>query len=195
MIQSLTASANFSSEEYENSNTLLAWPGIWYIELRSLNQRFFELNCQVPSFVAELEIPLRKLLQRKLVRGRIECRLNYANKEELLGQLKIDDLLLKKELRQLHDLERITKNLGFDLLRPNSLDILQHCRKLQRELCENMGNAESPYKEALQREFGRAENESGRMEQGELREQEKSSQQANLLEWQQSLLNFCADAL
>ncbi len=153
MIQSLTASIDVSTEEISLPAPLLnalrkICPGTWRMQLRSLNQRFFELNCMVPDFAPELEVPLRKLLQKSLLRGRIECRLSYTpemltrqahDKESGNGAegsrsaCRFDYQLLCVELRQLHDLQRLAKDFGMDLPRPSSLELLQHCRYLQQQ--------------------------------------------------------------
>ena len=41
------------------------------VELKSLNARFFETACKIPSSLSFLEIPIVNCLKKKLIRGRV----------------------------------------------------------------------------------------------------------------------------
>lgn len=41
------------------------------ISIKSLNSRFFELSCKVPSLLSNLEVPLQRLLKKQLHRGHV----------------------------------------------------------------------------------------------------------------------------
>jgi len=41
-----------------------------YVEIKSLNSRFFEFNCKLPSSLSFLEIPISNHVKKKLIRGR-----------------------------------------------------------------------------------------------------------------------------
>ncbi|MEM9423449.1 MAG: DUF1732 domain-containing protein [Spirochaetota bacterium] len=144
MIQSLTASVNLSATEPDTALTR-CFPGTWHLQLRSLNQRFFELNCLVPDFVRDLELPLRKLLQNRLIRGRVELRLQYVPEEAHGNKREPDYAQLRRELRRLHDVQRVAKDFGFELPRPNSLELLRHCR--EKMSCDREGKY--PWEEQL----------------------------------------------
>ena len=137
MIQSLSAAINISSLELaQNHSEEANWPkeqqavldsaGVWHIQLRSLNHRFFELSCQLPNFVAHLELPLRKLLQRSLLRGRVELRLSYVCEPgDRTANLALD--LLEARLRELQKLRSVAANIGLELPMPNALELLRDC--------------------------------------------------------------------
>ncbi|WGK70377.1 DUF1732 domain-containing protein [Candidatus Haliotispira prima] len=200
MIQSLTASVCVSTAESVLPEKLAdilhkTFSGTWSIQLRSLNQRFFELNCQVPEFAAELEIPLRKVLQQKLLRGRIECRLSYsaAAEEKSRTGAKLrsgltfpapDSELVFSEMRQLLDLQRVAGNLGLELQCPDPLDLLRHCRELQQAW--DQAEEQTPFRH--------------RQNEGQDESQEDSPKVGSAAEtvwavtWQQIVLQFCRQA-
>ena len=137
MVQSLSAAISTSTLELvdlqnedgardwnqEQQDALhAAFPGVWHIQLRSLNHRFFELNCRLPHCVAHLELPLHKLLQRSLLRGRVECCLNYVS----AADNGVADLL-NARLRELQVLRSTAEDMGFCLPLPNALELLRYC--------------------------------------------------------------------
>ena len=50
---------------------------VW--ELRSVNHRYLEINFRLPEEVRRLETQLRKYLQTKLARGKVDCVLRYQH--------------------------------------------------------------------------------------------------------------------
>ena len=60
------------------------------VELKSVNNRFLDLNCKLPRNFLFLEDRLRKVLQRELVRGRVDAFLTYEDKRELPREVQID---------------------------------------------------------------------------------------------------------
>lgn len=52
------------------------------IEMKSINSRFFELVCKVPSALSGLEIKLHQILQKKLRRGRVYLFIRFAEDNE-----------------------------------------------------------------------------------------------------------------
>ena len=142
MVQSLSAAISSSTlqlAELQNEDwpyywskeqqTVLhsAFPGVWHIQLRSLNHRFFELSCRLPDFAAHLELPLHKLLQRSLLRGRVECCLNYVS----AADNGVADLL-NARLRELQELRSTAEGMGFCLPLPNALELLRYCTEQQK---------------------------------------------------------------
>lgn len=71
MIRSMTA---FGSAKAETEHGTLS------IEIRSVNSRFLDLNFRLPEDLRMIEPPLRDMLTREMVRGKIEVRANYARK-------------------------------------------------------------------------------------------------------------------
>ncbi len=55
------------------------------MSIKSLNSRFFELTCKSPSLLNNLEIPIQRLLQKKLRRGHVFISIKILN-SELLNQ-------------------------------------------------------------------------------------------------------------
>ena len=52
--------------------------GVIQIELRSVNQRFLELQLKLDERCRMLETPIRDLLKSRLGRGKVECRMNFV---------------------------------------------------------------------------------------------------------------------
>src|SRR5512143_768894 len=48
------------------------------VDLRSVNQRFLELHFRLADEFRPLEPQLRELLQQRLARGKVECRISLA---------------------------------------------------------------------------------------------------------------------
>jgi len=46
-----------------------------HVELRCVNSRFLDLNLKIPEEYRTLEAPLREMLQARLARGKVECRI------------------------------------------------------------------------------------------------------------------------
>jgi len=53
------------------------------MSIKSLNSRFFEINCKLPSVFSNLEISLQKMLQKKLHRGHVFLHIKIVNQELL----------------------------------------------------------------------------------------------------------------
>lgn len=87
MIKSMTA---FAKKQVQKDFGTINW------EIRSLNNRYLDLNFRLPEFFREHETKLRSLISRYLVRGKVDCSLWYqpsgtTNKlqlnQDLLNQL------------------------------------------------------------------------------------------------------------
>jgi len=87
MIASMTAFARQTIEADWGSAT-------W--EIRSVNQRFLETNFRMPETFRKLEMKLRDLLRKKMERGKLDCSLKFDLKPGVLGELKLNDALLKQ---------------------------------------------------------------------------------------------------
>lgn len=76
----------------------------WLLELRSVNNRFLDLNLRLPDECRSLEPHLREWLSQRVRRGKLECRLSY----ERPGSVAIDDdarvLTLIEQIRRLQAL-------------------------------------------------------------------------------------------
>ncbi len=96
MIASMTGYAALSSEY---SSVSLA------LELRSVNNRFLDLQFRLPDELRSLEPVMRELLTTKLARGKIECRLTLSSPANtaqniLLNHAQLDALqMLSQEVK------------------------------------------------------------------------------------------------
>lgn len=72
MTMSMTAFARSASENQIASVQ-------FFVEIRSLNQRFLEINCKLPSTFLFLENDIRQLVQSYIYRGKIEVSLIVRN--------------------------------------------------------------------------------------------------------------------
>ena len=53
------------------------------LNMKSLNSRFFEASCKLPSLLSNLEIPIQKMLKKKLHRGHVFLHIKVVNSEIL----------------------------------------------------------------------------------------------------------------
>ena len=52
------------------------------VEIKSVNQRFLDINVRMPRFLMFLEEAVRKQIQQSLERGRVEVFINYASERD-----------------------------------------------------------------------------------------------------------------
>ena len=52
------------------------------VEIKSVNQRFLDINVRMPRFLMFLEEAVRKQIQQSLARGRVEVFINYASERD-----------------------------------------------------------------------------------------------------------------
>ena len=67
MILSMTG---YASQEYNTAN------GVLLVELRSVNHRYLELQLKLDDHLRQLEATAREIIQSKLGRGKVDCRLS-----------------------------------------------------------------------------------------------------------------------
>jgi len=72
MIYSMTAFARVS-ESSDTGN--IQW------EIRSVNQRFLDMNFRLPEVLRHLEMPIREKVRKKLNRGKLDINLRYSSTE------------------------------------------------------------------------------------------------------------------
>ena len=54
------------------------------VEIKSINSRFFENTCKLPSFLNSLELDIINILKQKLIRGRVYLTLRTVDGEDVL---------------------------------------------------------------------------------------------------------------
>ena len=90
MIYSMTGFATTTRE------TLL---GSFSLELRSVNNRFLDIQFRMPDDFRKLEPAMRECLTSQLSRGKVECRLSYASPVNMDDGQQLDQVLLEKLLQ------------------------------------------------------------------------------------------------
>lgn len=98
MIASMTGYAITSKEILEGSLTL---------ELRSVNNRYLDIQFRLPDEFRSLESAMREMLGTQLTRGKIDCRLTFTPYVNLTLPQQLNDQLLDK-LMKLNDMVKST---------------------------------------------------------------------------------------
>lgn len=112
MVRSMTA---FSRQEASGAFGRLT------LELRSVNQRFLDINFRMPEELRSLEPRLRTVISERLSRGKVEFSLRYQPPEAGQDVLKLDMDLV----RQISDASREIDRVLYDHAPINSLEILR----------------------------------------------------------------------
>lgn len=73
------------------------------IEIKSLNSKTFDLNIRVPMRYKEKEFEIRKVLNYKLIRGKVDCHINCETQVEN-SAVKINPDLVKNYIAQLEEI-------------------------------------------------------------------------------------------
>lgn len=120
--------------------------GVATWELRSVNHRFLDINFRLPEQFSENELNFRKVIQKSLQRGKIDCYLTFCPGDAYMPKLQISTTLVKEILNQVEQIKEISSNVTpsikpIDILKwpgviamqaqdvttlvPNILDLLQ----------------------------------------------------------------------
>lgn len=86
MIYSMTAFARVS-ENIDIGN--VQW------EIRSVNQRFLDLNFRFPEVLRHLEMPIREKVRKKLNRGKLDINLRFTTTDNVASSLAINESLIE----------------------------------------------------------------------------------------------------
>ena len=73
--------------------------GSFSFEIRSVNNRFLDIQLRLPDEFRKLEPAIRDLLTAQLSRGKVECRLNFTPSSSAENELQLDRTLLDKLLQ------------------------------------------------------------------------------------------------
>ena len=79
------------------------------IEIRSLNSKFLDLSLKLPSIFKDLDLPLRKLIKEKVMRGKVELMIHY----EKINQSNTISLKKEKIIKYHNDLKEIVNELDY----------------------------------------------------------------------------------
>lgn len=72
------------------------------IDIKSLNSKSFDLNIKIPLRYKEKEFEIRKILNDRLIRGKVDCYINIENLEET-NDVKINKALIDSYMNQLRE--------------------------------------------------------------------------------------------
>lgn len=71
-------------------------------ELRSVNHRYLEISFRLPEEVRRIEPQLRKILQSKLARGKVDCTFRYQFADAQTADLELNEPLLESLIKQIN---------------------------------------------------------------------------------------------
>jgi len=77
------------------------------VEVRALNQRFFELKLNLPRGWGEYEAEMRRLVQGMVERGRVEAFIRYVVLKPPTARLRVNDELARDYITELRRLGRM----------------------------------------------------------------------------------------
>ena len=80
------------------------------IEIRSLNSKFLDLSLKLPNVFKELDLPIRKLIKEKVIRGKVELMIHY----EKINQSNNISLNKEKIVSYYNELKEITDDLKYN---------------------------------------------------------------------------------
>lgn len=100
---------------------------VW--ELRSVNQRYLDVNFKIPESLRFLEPALRDILRGKIQRGKVECLLRVDRKIDDPTDLKVNQGAVLKLLKATQDIAAIFP----DARQPTTLDLLNWPGVLEQE--------------------------------------------------------------
>lgn len=86
----------FARVQQSNDAGAITW------ELRSVNHRYLEINLRLPEEIRRIEPQLRKFLQSKLARGKVDCTFRYQLSEANTAALEINEPLLESLIKQIN---------------------------------------------------------------------------------------------
>lgn len=133
MASSMTGFGRYQSDE--SSENFLS------IEIKSVNNRYLDINVRLPKFMFALEEEVRKLIKARLNRGKVDVFINYKSYNGAGSSPKLDIDLAKKYylcLRELSDSLQITDDITVSKLAkfPDVINIEEKEEDLEKILLE-----------------------------------------------------------
>jgi len=92
------------------------------VEIRTLNNRFFDITAKLPERFYVFEDKIRALIKKKIKRGKVNINIGYDELLKKQNQLAVDEKVARNYYNQLNKLKRILKLKGEIRLE----DILSH---------------------------------------------------------------------
>lgn len=97
MVKSMTSFGRSQSEEGKKY--------LFSIEMKSVNNRYLDINIRLPKFMISIEEEIRKCINKKLSRGKVDVFINYKSYDSNNAMPKLDMELAKKYYYCLKQLE------------------------------------------------------------------------------------------
>lgn len=113
MVKSMTSFGRSSSEEGQKR--------IFTVEMKSVNNRYLDINIRMPKALISLEEEVRKMISSSLSRGKVDVFINLKNYSQNEGTPKVD---LKLAEDYLNCLKQIEENFGVK----NDVSVMQLAR-------------------------------------------------------------------
>ncbi len=82
------------------------------IEIKSINSRFFEAVCKLPSALSSLEIGIVNMLKKKLIRGRVYATVRLSEDEGVLQNIKPSLNLVEGYIKAIDSIKKKFKVTG-----------------------------------------------------------------------------------
>lgn len=80
--------------------------GRMYCEIRTLNNRFLDINFRIPPPLTFLEPPLRDKIKEKVHRGKVDFYIRWEVKDEYASTAEINEALLGSILKNAHRVKK-----------------------------------------------------------------------------------------
>ena len=80
--------------------------GRMYCEIRTLNNRFLDINFRIPPPLTFLEPPLRDMIKEKVHRGKVDFYIRWEVKDEYASTAEINEALLGSILKNAHRVKK-----------------------------------------------------------------------------------------
>ena len=138
------------------------------VEMKSVNNRFLDLNSKYPRIFVSLDDAIRKTVQSKLSRGRVDLFVSYSDKRERDIELNVDVALAKSyyesALKLSKEIEGLENDLTASVLlrmpdvisQENTVineDVQEIVIKLVSEACDNLNAMREVEGEKLKEEI------------------------------------------
>lgn len=82
------------------------------VEMRSVNHRFLEIGCRLPRPLSHLEDSIKKAVQQRCARGRVDITVSVQGGKGRAGSVNLDQTLAKQYYQALHTLKKSLKLSG-----------------------------------------------------------------------------------
>jgi len=78
------------------------------VELKSVNNRFLEISCRIPSVIARYEQEIRKIIRSQITRGKLYVTIAIQDEADGTLDIRVDSEMAKKIRRLLDELRQAT---------------------------------------------------------------------------------------